>query len=73
MARFLCNDGTLQENSSVEKIELLEDIIKGNSHPDVRQRGRSGQRLRTTFHGGGGKEGERGELQAKQAITMINT
>lgn len=57
----------------MEKIELLEDIIKGNSHPDVRQRGRSGQRLSTTFHGGGGKEGERGELQAKQAIKMINT
>ena len=53
MAGFLGSDGALQENSSVEKTELLEDIIKGNSNPDVRQRGRSGQRLSTKFHGGG--------------------
>ena len=52
---------------------VLEGIIKGNSNPDVRPRGRSGQRLSTKSHGGNGQEGERGELQAKQAIKMINT
>ena len=35
MARFLGSDGALQENSSVEKTELLEDIIKGNSNPET--------------------------------------
>ena len=41
----------------MEKTELLEDIIKGNSNPDVRRRERSGQRLSTKFHGGGGHVG----------------
>lgn len=55
----------------MEKIGLLEDIIIGNSNPDVRQR-RWGQTLHVRSHGGGGKERERG-IPPGKVIKMINT
>lgn len=57
----------------MKKTGLLKDLKKGNSDPDVRQKGRSGQMLSIRSHGGGGKERERKNLPGKQVLNVINT
>lgn len=53
----------------MEKIGLLEDINKGNSSPDVRQRERSGRALGgVRFHGGDGWEGGRENCRKNKLV-----